>query len=1011
MKRETFILLKLVFLFSFVLFLQACGGGGESGDDADSTTSTTAAGVFKYNDVSGLSYISGGQKGITKRNGGFTYEVGSPITFSIGNVTIGTTQGKSVITPADLVSEGGANELKANNIARFLNMLDNDGNPDNGIHISSKVRAVADTWPQVDFSKTNFSSELASIRTDCIAADGGKHSLPDSNTSKEHLDKTLGCINGEFCLDSELDMTLHLLPPLGEDSGNKTFDRTLTDYLKVSVCEVTSIDDCTIVEEFTSQTLQNHHKGLGFIKLQRHHYHVNWKVAKGSAGKEFEIHFTVAGLEIRYVTYTPPTHTHRTVPIKFTIDNNPQIRVRVLAEQGFTAIEIAEVLRDEFSLIPGDTAQLLSWVGYEAGEIVEALIYVFNTTAQECALILQATGYSAGEIGQALKDFFPLDALGIAGMLKDGGFGVSKIYEILTIIFFENQTSALSILRQIGFTSTDFFADIPEVLAAKYAPQLRFDKNAGNHETGFPMSAQDYFDKVIEGPYHRSYPNNDVTTLTDPNRRPPTYYKVFLFGNQIRILYWWYYGYQPGCDVGGVTYGIHTGDWERVIVILSEDTSMVAATTFYQHSGWYTRIRPPVGSFELYEEDHPIVYVGKSQHGSYHNQGGSGSGVSTRLSGCFYFNDWRNNGGRSNLWLDTWHNLKSMTRLKAPRPEQDSPVVDGFVGLGDGSTIAFDLDSMFVDELKKVSVSGYVIYPYDSGNLPVCEWDPTCDEVMLSNGSGTGGLDQIIFPLPPPAGAVITADWSKKRLERFNVTDNKVGTGDGTTTAFDLNSKHVHSLSKVSVTEEVIYPCPPGTPTCPINLSRGTGAGGLDQIIFLAPPPAGAVITVDWKKYNYVERWMHEEARVVNGLVGMGDGSTTFFDLDSRYVNWRLPFSVRVNDADALGAVWSDYTGHNLIDQILFSAAPPASGATITADWTKGDFKWGEISTHPMSKSNDSIGTILSCDSSGKASGCSYSECPPGYIASILTPNCFGANSFYRGHWTTPQTDVGLITP
>ena len=35
--------------------------------------------------------------------------------------------------------------------------------------------------------------------------------------------------------------------------------------------------------------------------------------------------------------------------------------------------------------------------------------------------------------------------------------------------------------------------------------------------------------------------------------------------------------------------------------------------------------------------DHPIVYVGKDQHGSYHNQGGAGDSLSG-FSYCFYFN-------------------------------------------------------------------------------------------------------------------------------------------------------------------------------------------------------------------------------------------------------------------------------------------------------------------------------------------------------------------------------------
>ena len=68
--------------------------------------------------------------------------------------------------------------------------------------------------------------------------------------------------------------------------------------------------------------------------------------------------FAVAGLEIGSVSYTPGKG--KAVPVKFRIDNHPRIRCRVLHEMGYSATDIAEVLREEFGLGALETAQILA---------------------------------------------------------------------------------------------------------------------------------------------------------------------------------------------------------------------------------------------------------------------------------------------------------------------------------------------------------------------------------------------------------------------------------------------------------------------------------------------------------------------------------------------------------------------------------------------------------------------------------------------------------------------------
>lgn len=172
--------------------LAACGGGGGGGDGGGSVAAT-ATGIFKDSNVSGLGYVSGNHSGVTGADGSFTYEVGKPVTFSVGKVTIGTTAGRPVVTPIDLVAGGTSNSPEVQNIVRFLMMLDMDGNPGNGIVISPAVRNIASTWMQVDFGTGDLGTALASIMNDAGNADMMPRVLPDAPTARAHLEGTFLC--------------------------------------------------------------------------------------------------------------------------------------------------------------------------------------------------------------------------------------------------------------------------------------------------------------------------------------------------------------------------------------------------------------------------------------------------------------------------------------------------------------------------------------------------------------------------------------------------------------------------------------------------------------------------------------------------------------------------------------------------------------------------------------------------------------------------------------------------
>jgi len=176
---------KSMLAISVALTVSACG------DSSDGVT--IATGQFKDANTGGISYVSGGQSGITGSDGSFTYEVGKTVTFSVGAVTLGTSNGKSVVTPVDLVSGGSSTSVDVQNIVRFLMLLDVDGDPSNGINVSAPVQTIAETWSQIDFSAADLSAELTAVITDAASADNRAAILPSASAAQAHLESTLLC--------------------------------------------------------------------------------------------------------------------------------------------------------------------------------------------------------------------------------------------------------------------------------------------------------------------------------------------------------------------------------------------------------------------------------------------------------------------------------------------------------------------------------------------------------------------------------------------------------------------------------------------------------------------------------------------------------------------------------------------------------------------------------------------------------------------------------------------------
>ncbi|HMQ05294.1 MAG TPA: hypothetical protein PKD26_15360 [Pyrinomonadaceae bacterium] len=168
--------------------------------------------------------------------------------------------------------------------------------------------------------------------------------------------------------------TFRFLPPLAPNqSGNVELDRTLLDHLKVEVCEV-NIGGCSVVKTMTSQGALPEQ-----LRISGRQYMVNWDTRDAglSTLSTYRIRVVVADLQLGSIDLSPAAHGSlgRTWPIKFVVEPDPRIRIRLLRFLGRSASQIANALRTEFNLCGQESAAFLAndQVTFTAEEIEIAI--------------------------------------------------------------------------------------------------------------------------------------------------------------------------------------------------------------------------------------------------------------------------------------------------------------------------------------------------------------------------------------------------------------------------------------------------------------------------------------------------------------------------------------------------------------------------------------------------------------------------------------------------------------
>ncbi len=181
-------LLYLTVLF-FIFIFSGCSDKSSSSNQDIIIETTTE--TFKDSFVIGLEYSYDTITYFTDSNGQFTYETGKTITFKVGHIILGSStlpQKEGLRFPQDLVGVSLENTLdeRVLNIAIFLQSLDNDNDPSNGIEITRDIIEILSSSLSEDEYVQDMSIErLSEIITLCGKA------MISKQMARDHLNGTM----------------------------------------------------------------------------------------------------------------------------------------------------------------------------------------------------------------------------------------------------------------------------------------------------------------------------------------------------------------------------------------------------------------------------------------------------------------------------------------------------------------------------------------------------------------------------------------------------------------------------------------------------------------------------------------------------------------------------------------------------------------------------------------------------------------------------------------------------
>jgi len=184
----TFII-RIVIIVTCIAF-SGCGGGGGTNAGTETaaiqTVGAVADGYFVDAPIAGMAYECGQLRGVTDINGNFRYSAGTPVTFKIGDIIVGTSTGSGILTPINF-SANGANVDTPSVVltVQFLLTIADYDEAGDRLSIPANVAAAA-KGKTVDFTAPD-----AERRVAAVAGQISGRPLVSAEDAKAHLKRSL----------------------------------------------------------------------------------------------------------------------------------------------------------------------------------------------------------------------------------------------------------------------------------------------------------------------------------------------------------------------------------------------------------------------------------------------------------------------------------------------------------------------------------------------------------------------------------------------------------------------------------------------------------------------------------------------------------------------------------------------------------------------------------------------------------------------------------------------------
>ena len=179
-------------MWGFLFLILSCTEEQTFSDPVDGGNGKLMTGVFRDSEVSGLAYETETQLGKTDVAGEFLFLEGENISFYLGDIFLGSGIAAAEMSPVSIASTPGATlrSTEVRNIASFLQSLDHDRNPGNGINIRDNIaRAISTT--DIDFANMKVQT-LGEILAEIIQKTDANLKPVYSEKAAVHLNQTFG---------------------------------------------------------------------------------------------------------------------------------------------------------------------------------------------------------------------------------------------------------------------------------------------------------------------------------------------------------------------------------------------------------------------------------------------------------------------------------------------------------------------------------------------------------------------------------------------------------------------------------------------------------------------------------------------------------------------------------------------------------------------------------------------------------------------------------------------------